>query len=431
MLQKTRPHSQNSFESSESALDLGIYVQMLKRRFLLIVIPFILVFAAGATVAMLLPPIYLSQGRILVESQQIPTDLVRPTITASAKERIQVIEQRVMSRENLLAIAEKYEVFGDKRQRLSGTEIYDTMRNRSRMQPFELDSARRRDGLTIAVTVSFEHERPDVAMRVANELVTLMLREDARNRTNRAAETTKFLAREVRKHEEDLIRIDAQIFEARRRNSDRVPDRVAQQLLTLQADLAAKSTVYSEKHPDLIRLKQQIDALEKLTTRNEVDGGFEALQNQRAALQKNLDAAAQRLEAARIGESLERDQFSERLEVLEQAVTPQKPIKPNRMKLLATSLALAAAAGFGCMFVAEAFDKSIRSRRDLLACADGALIVAIPYIATKAETRKKRGRIMLAVGTSAATVIVGLIGTHLLFRPLDELWSILLARLMV
>ena len=57
---------------------------------------------------MLWPPTYLSEGKILVESQQIPVDLVKPTVTTASKERIQVIEQRVMTRDNLLAILDKY-----------------------------------------------------------------------------------------------------------------------------------------------------------------------------------------------------------------------------------------------------------------------------------------------------------------------------------
>ena len=82
MLEKTRAHVQSSYEDAESGLDLGVYLQILKRRFLFILVPFVLVFAIGGAIAALLPPVFRSQGRILVESQQIPTDLVKPTVTA-------------------------------------------------------------------------------------------------------------------------------------------------------------------------------------------------------------------------------------------------------------------------------------------------------------------------------------------------------------
>ena len=65
---------------------------------------------------MLMPPTYLSEGKILVELQQIPVDLVRPTVTATASERIATIQQRVMTRENLLKIADKYDMYADQRE---------------------------------------------------------------------------------------------------------------------------------------------------------------------------------------------------------------------------------------------------------------------------------------------------------------------------
>ena len=78
---------------------------------------------AALGVALLWPATYLSEGKILVQSQQIPTELVRPTVTSAAQERIQVIEQRTMTRDNLVAIADKFQLFPDKRTLMSVTEL--------------------------------------------------------------------------------------------------------------------------------------------------------------------------------------------------------------------------------------------------------------------------------------------------------------------
>ena len=125
MLQIDRSHSQAPVESDEIGLDPSYYLGVLRKRIYYIIIPFVLVLAAGSAAAMLWPPTYLSEGKLLVESQQIPVDLVRPTVTAGSKERIQVIEQRVMTRDNLLAIMDKYQMFADRRDRLSRTELLD------------------------------------------------------------------------------------------------------------------------------------------------------------------------------------------------------------------------------------------------------------------------------------------------------------------
>ena len=69
-----------------------------------------LVFAIGAVVALAWPAKYLAEGKILVQSQEIPSDLVRPTVVCLAKERIQTNEQRNNKRDKLLAIAKKLQI---------------------------------------------------------------------------------------------------------------------------------------------------------------------------------------------------------------------------------------------------------------------------------------------------------------------------------
>ena len=102
--QQFRPASYQEEAGQSHFLQPSYYWQLIKRRALYFVIPFILVLPVGLAAAILLPATYLSEGKILVQSQQIPTELVRPTVTSAAQERIQVIEQRTMTRENLLAI---------------------------------------------------------------------------------------------------------------------------------------------------------------------------------------------------------------------------------------------------------------------------------------------------------------------------------------
>lgn len=420
-----------AYEGSEKGLDVWQYIEILKRRLLHFLIPFGLVAASGGAIVMLLPAIYVAEGKILVESQQIPTDLVRPTITANAKERIQIIEQRVMTRQNLLAIVNKFNMFADRREALSGTQLLDLMRQSTRLQPFELE-AKRRDSLTIALTVGFEHAQPEMAMRVANELVTLILNEDARNRTSRAQETTNFLAREVKKLEGDLGMIEAQISEFKRKYSaDLLSEKTSAQLAALKSELQEKSALYSRAHPEIIRLTRQIAALEKLAaSAANVESGLEALQNQRAAIQKNLEGATHKLSAAQLGENLEKAQFSERLEVLEQAVLPQKPFKPNRPKMLLVSFALAALAGIGVVAAAETLNSAIHDPRDLFGVVDAYLIVGIPYISTKEEALRKKVKAATAMGALALVALSALTAAHFLVRPLPQLWGSFVTRLL-
>src|SRR6476469_7983763 len=120
-------------EDRSYLLQPAFYSALLKRRWAYFFIPFLLVASAGAGVALLLPATYSSEGKILVQSQQIPTELVRPTVTSAAQERIQVIEQRTMTRDNLIAIADKFQLFPDKRSLISASQLVELMRKNARI----------------------------------------------------------------------------------------------------------------------------------------------------------------------------------------------------------------------------------------------------------------------------------------------------------
>ena len=66
-------NAQAPFEiEDQEGLDPLYYYQILKKRKFYGLIPFICIFAIGFAIVMLWPPTYQSEGKILVESQQIP-----------------------------------------------------------------------------------------------------------------------------------------------------------------------------------------------------------------------------------------------------------------------------------------------------------------------------------------------------------------------
>ena len=249
--------------SPEKEQGFEFYLSIIKRRWAFFLIPLVIVLCASTLVAMLMRPIYRSEARILVQSQQIPLDLVRPTVTASAEERIQVIAQRIMTRDNLMAIVNKFQMFPSWRTSMSDSDLVDLMRERASITPIamNLPGSSNRNSTAVAFTVGFEYEDPQVTMRVANELVTLILNEDVRARTSRASETTKFLSQEVDRLENDRLAIEAQIGELRSKNFG--SEESAGQLAVLKNELLQKSAIYSESHPDIKALKDRIKALEQ------------------------------------------------------------------------------------------------------------------------------------------------------------------------
>lgn len=425
-------------------LSPSFYWQLLKRRWAFLLFPFLAILVAGVAAAQLWPATYLAEGKVLVQSQQIPSELVRSTVTSAAQERIQVIQQRTMTRDNLIGIADKYKLFPDKRKLMSPTELVDAVRKNIKIAPVDplLDFKQRtraaQENPTIIFSIGFEYDDPVMAAQVANELMTRILSEDLRDRTARATDTTKFLSREVQRLQTENASLDAKIAQLRlvqgRPAGSSAPDQPST-LSNLRAELAQKSALYSERHPVLQALKRQIEALEKAkpATTASASGtstttdlaaaaaSLELLVAQQESLQKNLDIASAKLAAARLGENLEKDQQSEKLEIVEAPAIPQEPVKPNRLKIMMLALAGAFAASVGATFLAEFLDKGIRRSNQLLPVVDGHLIVSIPYITTVAELRAQRRRAYFVLGGGTLVLIGVLVAAYLFLPPLDLL----------
>jgi uncharacterized protein involved in exopolysaccharide biosynthesis len=402
-------------------LSLDYFLAIAKRRIFYFLIPFVVAFTLAASIVAIQHPLYQAQGKILVETPAIPADLVRPTVTDTANQRIQVIQQRIMTRDNLLGIVKKFGLFPSQKQWMSASQILDLMKERTELKLVDLSlpsQLNNLNNLTIAFTLSFEYENPQLAAQVANEFLTLILNEDARNRTNRASETTKFLEQEVKRLQGILASTQMQITEILLKPVDQieeVPQQLKEQraeLTKLKLDLIQKSALYSSAHPEVITLKKRIAALEKMIAQAPVrpeaapapvaqSNELAVLKQQLAGTETALEDANRKLSAARLGEAMERNQEAERLQVLEQPVVPQRPIKPNRPKLLALASALAVGVGAATAFAAETLDKSIHNIKELARIVDNRVIVAIPYIATTVEVRRRRRR--------AAVVIIGIV----------------------
>ena len=274
MLQKVNLDEEMQEEGQSNLLRPAYYWELLKRRKYYFAIPFVTVALVGTALAFIWPPTYQSEGKILVQTQLIPTELVRPTVTNAAQERIQVIEQRLMTRDNMIAIIDKFQLFPEKRNLMSVTQLVDLMKKKATIAALNnsLSFARRSDNPTIVFTVGFEDGDPAIAARVANELVTRILNEDIRDRTSRASDTTKFLNREVERLQADNAAIEAKIAQAKEAqlapSSTGAPDPLAQS----KAEYLQKSAIYSEKHPLMKALKRQIEAAEKMGGRSTPGG---------------------------------------------------------------------------------------------------------------------------------------------------------------
>jgi uncharacterized protein involved in exopolysaccharide biosynthesis len=152
------------------------YTDLLRRRKWQIFIPWLVVFGAITAIAFLLPSVYRSTATILIESQQVPQDLIRTTVTGFAEERIKSITQQIFSRKILMNIIEDFDLYPEKRGKDPMEEILEDMRDDIFVEMVSAEVPDRRGGrpvtVNVAFTVSYEGRDPQKVMQVTNRLAS-------------------------------------------------------------------------------------------------------------------------------------------------------------------------------------------------------------------------------------------------------------------
>ena len=75
--------------------------------------PALAVMVIASIVALLIPPVYESKSTILIQEQQMPPEFARSTVTGYADQRIQSLNQQILSRTKLLEIIKQFDLYGN------------------------------------------------------------------------------------------------------------------------------------------------------------------------------------------------------------------------------------------------------------------------------------------------------------------------------
>lgn len=290
----------------DNPLILEDFGAILRRRKWHILIPATVILLMSGVLAYLIPPAYVSTAKILIEQQEIPQNLVTSTVMGYADERIQVIKNRVMTRDNLWAMAEKFDLYPGYRTIENQQDIMAQMREDIIITMVGVDVVDPKTGRasspTIAFTVSYENESPERAQKVTAELAELYLNENRRSRTEEVQQTSSFLDAEAQRLQTQISELGAKVAAFKAKNAGYLPESFeatsriltdAQQQLGLleaklpplesryaylksrlsgfgssallakaRAELAAARDKYSDIHPDVVRLKRTVETLE-------------------------------------------------------------------------------------------------------------------------------------------------------------------------
>lgn len=247
--------------------DLAFYFKLLSRRFPAMAALFLLCACVGAVIALRLPTTYQSSAKLLVESAQISSDMVGRAMQVDASQQLEVIQQRLLTRANLLEIARNARLFPNQGS-MNPDEVVEHMRSKTRIR-----RASGRNQATL-MTIQFEGTSPRRVASVVSQYVNIALEANSDFRTARVEGTLEFFEQEVETLSENLDRQSARVVEFKRQNADALPEnldyRLGRQAL-LQERLARAER-------DLEALQTQRASIQRIY---ESTGSLEAVRNVR------------------------------------------------------------------------------------------------------------------------------------------------------
>jgi protein tyrosine kinase modulator len=260
---------------------------------------FLTVFAAcaiAATVAAFaLPTLYRSSATLLIESQQLPTDVAQAPAAGAIEQRIAKIRERVLSRGELIGLIEQYDLYSTERRSKPLSEIIDKMKKATTVGALEGDIGKSNSNSSnvIALNMSFDYPDPTKAQEVLQSFVSSFLKMDSDVVEDQASLTVRFLSDQARKLQTQIQDLDSQITDLKARNGSalvggRTPSVLdtgsfSAQIVDLEnqnrqlalqshsgtsspvaaaeAQLAAARAIYSDSHPDVVAAREKLKAL--------------------------------------------------------------------------------------------------------------------------------------------------------------------------
>ncbi len=499
--------------------DISKIVDTLKRRKELIVFAFLVALLLTTYLVTVLPNVYQSSTLILVTPQRVPTSFVASTVTVDLSERMQSITQEILSRTQLEKIIREFNLYvSGKKERV--------LEDRIKILRKSIKIESRRNNV---FQLEFESQNPETAKQVTNRLAALFIEQNLDVREQQAQGTKSFINAEAERLRKELEEQEAVVTKYKAAHGYELPDQLDTNLRSLeqlrhaleannqrvaalqdrkgvlqkqfveadfpkadalnaplpnativlpqsvQLDLKKKELDsllqrYSSKHPDVIRAKREIQALESeeneplsnrphsiktsninpvkqvlQTQMRDIDSEIKALytqsegiRNQITILQARVDNTPVRaLELSKISrgyditlrkyqdllgksleselsENMEKKQKGEQFQILDPANLPMKPVRPNRLVIFLVGMMAGLAGGIGLALFWDNLDSSFRRSEEIHAYVDVPLLATLPALVTRGSVLEQwRARGLLALA-SVGTLAVGIVCVRIL-----------------
>jgi polysaccharide chain length determinant protein (PEP-CTERM system associated) len=512
--------------SNDESLAIRV-LDIIRRRRIIAVFAFSTVLASALAFAHYLPDLFQSNAVVLVE-RQVSESFVRPTVTGELDSRLHVIKQEILSRVRLTELIDRFNLYPELRQQQGMEAVIDQMRKDIQVEltgPEQVSSRTK----TVAFQLTYTGRDRERVADVTNAMAAFYVAQNERMRSQEATQTTLFLKAQLDESKRALDKEEAtmrvyttthigelpqqvsvnlatlerlntqlrlngeqqlRILEQREKLLEEMPSTQAlaggtesdkpvgwiermRRIETMKQELESLETRVTDKHPDVLRLKDQIATLEKesadeaarppepkpaaekaaealratttqarrrtiagldlelekykkeeadirqsitafekrVETAPERQQEYTLITRDYQAAKENYDSLLRKYEEAQLSESLEMDRQGERFRILEAAIPPEGPAAPNRLRLIIMGFLLAAAAAAAAVLGAEQLDMSFHSVDEVREFTQVPVLVSIPRIPAS-RTRRVFRTAVATVGVLAAIGLAAAASAH-------------------
>ncbi|MEE4175222.1 MAG: hypothetical protein V2I57_13300 [Xanthomonadales bacterium] len=462
------------------------------RRKWLLLVSFVSVFGLVAGLVLALPDLYRSSTTLIVGQDDVTESLVENNVSTELELRLGIMRQALMSREQLQEVIEQFNLYESLRATSPPASVIERLRQDIGFEQEAYAQPQWGQSATFAVTISYQTWDADLAADVANELARRFRAEDERLRSSQATRATDIIREQLDGAREEFLVQEQRLTDFRNEHMGSLPEQEQINLATLdrlnselfvngerqmqlmerqeaafsaavagspaaagtvvtdrmrlermRQDLDRLRDLYTDSHPEVIRLEREIqnlslDLSDSAVEINALDGSavqrnnpadmdrdMARLKAEERRLKAAIDSLTQRIEgiprieqqlkrltldydAAReeylelqnryrdavLAQSLETENKQE-VRVVEVAIPPDFPSAPHRMRLLFVGLMLAGGFAAALLLLVEQLNKTFHTTQDLRRFTRIPVLASVGMIQTPRDRWMRRARFAL------------------------------------
>lgn len=423
-------------ESTE--LDIGRYLRMIYKKRVLLVLIAMTVTSAVVFASYLMPGVYEAKSVIFIERNFLNDLIKNVTITPSFDDKTKALATVMKSRGLLLKVMGDLDLDLNSR---NPAEIEGQLQNFQDKTEIKLEMNRANPRNTDLFIVSYTGKDPKLACNYVNTLVRRYIEENLSKEREEAYGASRFLVEQISSFKEKIDLTEADIAKLKK-GGGAAKARQNDQLLNVQKKLNDLLVTYTESHPDVVKLKSEIEQLKMqlknrmgdtawpgsaetdtpgksfTTDTGQVDSTRSAddtrsavpvpagkktlpdLERELAMNKKIYEDLLTTLGKSQVSTQVQVQDKADAFRILDPAVIPTKPISPNIIRMILLGVLGGIGAGIAVIIGMDMLDTSVKSV-DAVKKLGFPVLAVIPIMRTPVEIsviRKKDRLLYMAAG---------------------------------